>query len=44
MQNKYLCVHEVPSWNGQLKYLTGGLKPVSRRANLTLSSDVDQDT
>ena len=26
------------------KYFTGGLKPVSQRANLTLSSDVDQDT
>ena len=35
---------EVPPWNGQLKYFTGGLKPVSRRANLTLNSDVDQDT
>ena len=29
---------KAPPWNGQLKYLTGGLKPVSRRANLTLSS------
>ena len=27
-----------------VKYFTGGLKPVSRCANLTLSSDVDQDT
>ena len=27
-----------------VKYFTGGLKPVSRRANLTFSSDVDQDT
>ena len=26
------------------KYFTGGLKPVFRRANLTLNSDVDQDT
>ena len=26
------------------KYFTGGLKPVLRRANLTLSSGVDQDT
>ena len=26
------------------KIFTGGLKPVSRRANLTLYSDVDQDT
>ena len=26
------------------KKITGGLKPVSQRANLTLSSDVDQDT
>ena len=26
------------------KYFTGGLKPVSQRANLTFSSDVDQDT
>ena len=26
------------------KYFTGELKTVSRRANLTLSSDVDQDT
>ena len=25
-------------------YFTGRLKPVSRRANLTLSSDADQDT
>ena len=27
-----------------VKYFTGELKPVSRRTNLTLSSDVDQDT
>ena len=27
-----------------VKYFTGGLKPVSWRTNLTLSSDVDQDT
>ena len=27
-----------------VKYFTGGLKPVSRHANLTISSDVDQDT
>ena len=27
-----------------VKYFTGGLKPVSQPANLTLSSDVDQDT
>ena len=27
-----------------VKLFTGGLKPVSRLANLTLSSDVDQDT
>ena len=27
-----------------VKYFKGGLKPVSWRANLTLSSDVDQDT
>ena len=27
-----------------VNYFTGGLKLVSRRANLTLSSDVDQDT
>ena len=27
-----------------VKYFTVGLKPVSLRANLTLSSDVDQDT
>ena len=27
-----------------VKKNTGGLKPVSRHANLTLSSDVDQDT
>ena len=27
-----------------VKYYTGELKPVSRRANLTVSSDVDQDT
>ena len=27
-----------------LKYITGGLKPVSRRTILILSSDVDQDT
>ena len=27
-----------------VKYFTGGLKPVSLRTNLTLSSDVDQDT
>ena len=26
------------------KYFTGGLKQGSRRANLTLSSDMDQDT
>ena len=26
------------------KYFTGGLKPVLGRANLTLNSDVDQDT
>ena len=26
-----------------VKCFTGGLKPVSRRANLTLCSDVDQD-
>ena len=26
------------------KFFTGGLKPVKRRANLTLNSDVDQDT
>ena len=26
-----------------VKYFTGGLKPVSQRVNLTLSSDVDQD-
>ena len=25
-----------------VKYLTGGLKPISQCANLTLSSDVDQ--
>ena len=28
---------------GSVKYFTGGLKPVSCRADLTLSSDVDQD-
>ena len=27
-----------------LKYFTGVLKPVLRRGNLTLSSDVDQNT
>ena len=27
-----------------VKYFTGGIKPVSRQANLTLSLDVDQDT
>ena len=27
-----------------VKYLTGGLKPVSWRANLNLNSYVDQDT
>ena len=27
-----------------VEYFTGGLKPVSQRANLTLNSDVDQDT
>ena len=27
-----------------VKYFTGGLKPVSRRANLTLNLNVDQDT
>ena len=27
-----------------VKYFTAGLKLVSRRANLTLNSDVDQDT
>ena len=27
-----------------VKYFTGGLKPASRRASLTLSLDVDQDT
>ena len=27
-----------------VKYFTGGLKSVSWRANLSLSSDVDQDT
>ena len=27
-----------------VKYFTGGLKPVLRHANLTLNSDVDQDT
>ena len=27
-----------------VKYFIGGLKPVSRRASLTLNSDVDQDT
>ena len=27
-----------------VKYFTVGLKPVSRRANLNLNSDVDQDT
>ena len=27
-----------------VKYFTGGLKPVPRRAKITLSSDVDQDT
>ena len=27
-----------------VKYFTGGLKPVKRCTNLTLSSDVDQDT
>ena len=27
-----------------VQYFTGGLKPVSRRDNLSLSSDVDQDT
>ena len=27
-----------------VKYFTGGLQPVARRANLTLSSDVVQDT
>ena len=27
-----------------VKYLTGGLKPVSRSANLTLNKDLDQDT
>ena len=32
-----------PNWCCIL-YFTGGLKPVSRRANLTLSSNVDQDT
>ena len=26
-----------------VKYFTGGRKPVSLRANLTLSSDVDED-
>ena len=33
-----------PPWNGQKKDFTGGLKSVSRRANLNLSSDEDQDT
>ena len=32
-----------PPWNSQLKYFTGGLKPF-HSANLTYSSDVDQDT
>ena len=27
-----------------VKYFTGGLKPVLQRTNLTLNSDVDQDT
>ena len=27
-----------------VNYFTGGLKPISPRANLTLSSDVDQET
>ena len=35
---------EEPPWNGQYKYVTGQLKPVKRCTNLTLSSDVDQDT
>ena len=29
---------------GSAKYFTGGLKPVSRCTNVTLSSYVDQDT
>ena len=35
---------EGPPLERSVKYFTGGLKPVSRRSNLTLISDVDQDT
>ena len=42
--NKKWSTKEAPPLNGQLKKITGGLKPVKQCTNPILSSDVDQDT
>ena len=44
-KEKSLNIHKISNaleW--PVKYFTGGFKPVSQCANLTLNSDVDQDT
>ena len=44
-QKKHKKIHKgSTAFEWSVKYFTGGLKPVLRHTNLTLYSDVDQDT